>query len=106
MIRFSERRILTALIATLLVLVLTMPGQAAYRVARPISNGQFDQGYKYGSGGVHRGLDFPYVLGTDVYAIASGTVVNLRENIDNGTPGNSAYGNFVLIQRALVNIKL
>jgi len=51
MIRFSERRILTALIATLLVLVLTMPGQAAYRVARPISNGQFDQGYKYGSGG-------------------------------------------------------
>ena len=47
---------------------------------------------------MHRGLDFPYVLGTDVYAIASGTVVNLRENIDNGTPGNSAYGNFVLIQ--------
>ena len=46
MFRFSERRSLTVLIATLLVLVLTMPGQAVYRVVRPITNGQFDQGYK------------------------------------------------------------
>jgi len=46
MIRFSERRILTVLTATLLVLILTIRGQAGYRVVRPITNGQFDQGYK------------------------------------------------------------
>ena len=71
MIRFSERRILTVLTATLLVLILAMPGQAGYRVVRPITNGQFDQGYQYGEVG-HLGLDFPYVLDTDVYAVAPG----------------------------------
>lgn len=41
-------------------------------------------------------MDFSYGLGTDVYAIADGTVRDLRENIANGT--GSGFGNYVLIR--------
>lgn len=101
MIRLSQRYVLTILALTLLALVLNIhSGQAAYPVVRPISNGQIDQGYKYGASGpsLHKGVDFAYSVGTSVYAIASGTVVDLREDIPNGTPGDSEFGNFVLIQ--------
>ncbi|MGI0015042.1 MAG: M23 family metallopeptidase, partial [Nitrososphaera sp.] len=53
--------------------------------------------YLYGNE-THTGVDLPAALGTNVYAVESGTVVDLRETIDNNT--GTGFGNFVLIRHA------
>ena len=95
------RRQATVALLFLLLLATVLPAIAAYRVQRPITydGGRLNQSYLYGEvwgTSTHKGVDFSYGLGTDVYAIADGTVVDLEENIANGT-GNS-FGNFVLIR--------
>ncbi len=89
-------------LAVLLILVSIGYGYAAYRVQRPITDtgGVINQSYLWAEelgGSTHKGVDFSYGLGTDVYAVADGTVVNLRENLPNGDV-TTAWGNFVLIQ--------
>ena len=86
-----------------LLLVVVLPASAAYRVQRPITydGGRLNQSYLYGEvfgTSTHKGVDLSYGLGTDVYAIADGTVVDLEENITNET--GSSFGNFVLIRHS------
>ena len=45
----------------------------------------------------HKGIDFPYLTGTHVYAVANGTVVDIASNYQNGERA-SLWGNFVLIR--------
>lgn len=90
----DQRKSITALIfALILILLVASFALAAYRVRRPIlqDGGEINQWYLYGEqtdfgGGLvtHRGIDFSYGTGTPVYAVASGTVVDLREDLDNG----------------------
>jgi hypothetical protein len=47
----------------------------------------------------HRGVDFPYGTGTPVYAIASGTVMDLREDYVNEERA-STWGNYVVIRHS------
>ena len=92
------RRMTVALLFSLLLATI-LPASAALRVQRPITydGGRINQGYLWGEGDPgHRGVDFSYGLGTRVYAIADGTVVDLREDIGNGT--GSGFGNYVMIR--------
>jgi hypothetical protein len=84
--------------AVLLILISIGYGYAAYRVQRPITDtgGVINQTYLWAEDG-HRGVDFSYGLGTDVHAVASGTVVDLEESLQNGED-DSDWGNFVLIR--------
>lgn len=95
-----------------LLLAATVPASAAYRTQRPITNdgGRLNQAYLYGevwSAHQHKGVDLTYSFGTHVYAIADGTVVELYEDVANGTfpkegeddlPADAIWGNFVLIR--------
>ena len=96
-----------------LTLVATLIGrsQSAHQVERPVSNnnGQINQTYlwatEFGTQ-LHRGLDFPNTIGTAAFAVANGVVIDMREDIRDGTyPANStAFGNFILIRHnALLN---
>jgi murein DD-endopeptidase MepM/ murein hydrolase activator NlpD len=85
---------------------LTVPLWDAYQVQRPITltGGEINNFYLYGeylSGlGVHYGIDFPYPLDTPVFAVTSGTVVDLKEDCpDNQTyPCPRIAGNYVSIR--------
>ncbi|HET90364.1 MAG TPA: M23 family metallopeptidase [Chloroflexi bacterium] len=89
-----------------LLLVAVLPASAAYRVQRPITydGGRLNQSYLYGEvwgTSTHKGVDFSYDLGTDVYAIADGTVVDLYEDYDNGDDSDPlGWGNRVLIRHS------
>lgn len=85
----------------MLVLASVGYGYAARRVQRPIAatGGKINQTYLWAENG-HRGVDFPYNLGTDVYAVANGRVVDLEESLQNEEEV-SDWGNFVLIQNNL-----
>ena len=86
--------VLPALIlAAITVTIVTV--RAAYSVQRPITNGKIYQWYLYGEEG-HKGVDFPANEGTDVYAVADGVVMDIRETVGNGTGDD--FGNFVLIR--------
>lgn len=80
-----SKRIPLILGLSVLVLLIVLTAQGAYINRRPITDtgGRIHQGYLWGENGVHEGLDFPYLTGTDVYAIADGTVVDLDEDYDN-----------------------
>ena len=82
---------------------ITSPLWAAYEVGRPISNGQFGQGWLYGEllgGNTHYGLDSPNPLNTPVYAVADGTVHFVKEDCINGQapPACPGFGNHVIIR--------
>ena len=105
--RTSTRHRRRATVALLLSLLLAtvLSASAAFRVQRPITDdgGRINQGYLWGERSwwngqwhTHKGVDFSYGLGTDVYAIADGTVRDLYEDEDNGE--GSGFGNYVLIR--------
>lgn len=87
--------------ATLVLVLLStvLPLYAAYWLQRPITSdgGRIRQDYLWGEDS-HHGVDFTYGLGTNVYAIANGTVVDLREDIRYGE--GTGFGNFVLIRHS------
>ncbi|MGQ9556084.1 MAG: M23 family metallopeptidase [Anaerolineae bacterium] len=97
-----------ALIAILmLALALALPVGAAHRGSRPVqyNGGMINQSYLYGERfwddqeqrwHEHKGVDFSYSTDTSVYAIATGMVVEVVENVPNGT--GSDFGNYVLIR--------
>jgi hypothetical protein len=95
--------------ALLLVLSsIALPLYAVYWLQRPITDdgGRIRQGYLWGEDS-HHGVDFTYGFGTHVYAIADGTVVQVKEDVDNNDwpPGNN-WGNFVLIRHSWDSMKL
>lgn len=98
--KHSRNTIAAGCLAVLLILVFVGYGFAAYRIQRPITynGGVILQTHLWGEGNPsHRGIDFVYPRGTDVYAVANGTVVDLDE--DNEDEENvSEWGNFVLIR--------
>ena len=103
---FTRRR--WPIVATLLTLIIVaLPTGAAVRVQRPITydGGRINQGYLWGERFwdedeqewiTHKGVDFTYDLGTNVYAVADGTVVDLYETYQNGQ--GTGFGNYVLIR--------
>jgi hypothetical protein len=95
-----HRRWAVAVLLSLL-LAAVLPASTAVRVQRPITydGGRINQEYLWNAvwnGIPHRGVDFTYTVGTDVYAIADGVVMDLREDIQNGE--GSGFGNYVLIR--------
>jgi hypothetical protein len=101
----EKRFRISALIAAFLVLLMVpLIGDidAAYQIRRPIidNGGKINQYYLYAEesgGSTHKGIDFPYPNGTSVYAVADGTVVQLREDRPDGDRG-TAWGNFALVR--------
>ena len=107
--RRVSRQAVAILSALTLTLAIVATSQSAYQGKRPVSNSddQILQTYLWATelnGQMHRGLDFPNPLGTDVFAVADGVVVDLEETVPNGEwPLNtSAFGNFVLIRHSNV----
>ncbi len=97
---------LMLIVAAVLIGLVTFAARAAYEILRPINQtgGRVNQFYLWAEETVvngqpvqHRGLDFSYGTGTNVYAVADGTVVDLEESLANGER-NSPWGNFVLLQ--------
>ena len=78
----SRNVIASGFLVALLIFIVVVPGYAAYLISRPINGGAINQTYLWGEGtAIHKGVDFSYPLGTEVRAVASGTVVDLREDI-------------------------
>lgn len=95
---FRQRhRTALALLAQILVMmtVVVATVYAVYSVQRPLADGKIHQWHLYGEDG-HKGVDFPAIEGTDVYAVADGVVMDLKESVDNGT--GIYFGNYVLIR--------
>ncbi len=85
--------------ATLLVLLAVVSQiYGAHLNERPVSNNvnQIYQDYLWAESG-HRGVDFPNEIGTSVFALADGYIVDMRENIDNNLKIGE-WGNFVLLR--------
>lgn len=102
-----RRRLALAILLILLsMLVLARNSKSAHQVNRPVSNyvNQINQTYLWATEigtQQHRGLDFPNTLGTDVYAVADGIVVELNEDFENGiNDPDYPWGNYVLIRHA------
>lgn len=98
---FRSRQCVRALVMLACLLLVTLPVWASYEIERPVTEGggKINQHNLYGEEhgyGPHKGVDFPALLHTPVYAVADGVVVQLRENVQNGE--GSGYGNFVLIR--------
>ncbi len=98
--KVSTKRVLL-LIGVILIMILEASLQihAAYLDGRPVSRAtanQIHQGYLWSESG-HRGIDFPNGLGTSVYAVADGYVVDMRENISNDSKIGE-WGNYVLLR--------
>ena len=100
---FRQRgRIIQLLLLCLVSMAL--PASAAVQVHRPIvyDGGRINQHYLWGEDS-HRGVDFSYATGTNVYAVADGVVRQIRESVpDDAHPGHPQcpddWGNFVLIR--------
>jgi len=94
----------------LLLLGTVLSTGAAHPVRRPITEngGRVNQNYLWADderddgNHDHKGLDLSYGFGTDVYAVAAGTVVDTRANCENYTqcPGMDEWriGNYVLVR--------
>lgn len=99
-------RVTSTLLLILAMMLITITVQSAYRVQRPITDGKIHQWNLYGENdndyptypGGHKGIDFPAVLGTDVYAVAPGSVVDVVEGWPNGSTADNGFGNLVLIR--------
>ena len=100
-----------SVITLILALVMTFVVDAAYQVRRPINingnSGQINQTYLWGEELVvldppqtftHKGVDFPTATGTNVYAASEGTVVDIREFVEDDEYGVDDWGNYVLIR--------
>jgi murein DD-endopeptidase MepM/ murein hydrolase activator NlpD len=95
--------------ASIFLLAYTILGKAAYTIYRPIDNngGQVNQTYLWAEETeinpnewvTHKGLDFSYPTGTNVYAVADGTVIQIDEHYQNGER-ESPWGNYVLIRHS------
>lgn len=97
-----RRIVLVGAFLVLLIAVLMGYTYAAYQIRRPIADngGKINQYYLYaGASGTntHKGIDFPYPNGTSTYAVADGTVVQLREDRPDGDR-STTWGNFVLVR--------
>ncbi len=96
----------TSTLLLILMMLITITVEGAYRVQRPIRDGKIHQWNLYGENdndyptypGGHKGIDFPAVLGTDVYAVAPGSVVDVVEGWPNGSTADNGFGNLVLIR--------
>lgn len=106
-----RRSSLAVMTSLFLIFILAGNSRSAHQVNRPVSNddGQINQTYlwaeEFGTQ-LHRGLDFRNLLGTEVYAVADGIVIDMYEAVPDGTyPLNTPkWGNFVLIRHnALLN---
>ncbi len=100
----KQFRISVLIAAFLVLLMAALIGDiyAAYQIRRPITDngGKINQYYLYAEesgGSTHKGIDFPYPNGTSVYAVADGTVVQLREDRPDGDR-STAWGNFALVR--------
>jgi len=113
-----RRNFICALLTFVTIVAITSAVRAAYISSRPLvsPDGKILQSYYltatppappgiqvwypylYGDE-AHRGADFPAVLGTNIYAVEGGTVVDLRESIDNST--GLDWGNYVLIRHPI-----
>lgn len=93
------RAIIALSVASILLLIVVAIASTAYPLGRPITSGNIYQSYLWTVSGTHRGVDFSYSTGTNVYASADGKVVDLLEDNDDDVyvPGNG-WGNFVVIQ--------
>lgn len=106
----GRRLVFVVLLALVSVLMLTRNSESAHLLRRPISSsdGQINQSYLWATvfgTEQHRGVDFPNSLGTNVYAVADGVVVDMEEGIDNDTHDpDEPWGNFVLIRHG-TNLK-
>ncbi len=104
---FSRHTRWAALLITTIALVATAVNiYAAYQTTRPIVEGTWgyiNQGYLYGEGpDVHKGVDFPAALDTDVIAVADGVVREVNEEgadgCRQGQMNCGAFGNFILVR--------
>lgn len=96
-----------AIMVSTLLLTFIMVAETAYQVTRSIGNGQINQTYLWAEEIphpndpndvlTHRGVDFVATTGTNVYAVADGTVVDLNESLGDDDHSTS-FGNFVLIR--------
>jgi murein DD-endopeptidase MepM/ murein hydrolase activator NlpD len=80
-------------------------GYAAFYAERPIPNATVNQSYLWAEETVifntpvaHKGIDFPGAIGTDVYAVADGTVVQVYESTADNQFGDKVWGNTVLLR--------
>jgi len=102
---FSSQARRIALFLASIALVATVANiYAAYQTTRPIAEGTFgyiNQTNKYGEGAVHKGVDFPAALDTDVIAIADGIVQQVEENFQDACapPACPDFGNFILVRQ-------
>ena len=94
------------LMLTVLALLMTIASvYAAYQTTRPITEGTYgyiNQYNLYGEGSIHKGVDFPAALDTDVIAVADGVVRDVNEEgVDDcrvGQPSCSYFGNYILVR--------
>lgn len=93
-------------LSLVILFLIVVTGEAAYNTARPITTtgGRILQSYLWAmetiintNVALHKGVDFSYATGTNVYAVASGEVVDLEQTIQNGDR-TSTWGNYVLIR--------
>jgi len=104
----GQRLTFVVLLAMVCVLTLTRSSKSAHLLGRPISSsdGQINQSYLWATASgteQHKGVDFPNPLGTYVYAVADGVVVDMEEGIPNGTNDpDEPWGNFVLIRHGTI----
>lgn len=95
-------RINVIIVLALALVLWAIDSYAAYLIERPIPNGRINQYYLWAESddaATHKGVDWPVTTGTTVYAIESGVVVDLQENIAYGT--GTGFGNFILIRHSV-----
>lgn len=101
-------RRMAALLAAVVLAVVITRADAAYRILRPIAIGIYGyilQTNLYGEdpdgdGIGHKGIDFPAVVDTSVYAVADGVVRQVKEDgADNCSRSQCGwFGNFILVR--------
>jgi murein DD-endopeptidase MepM/ murein hydrolase activator NlpD len=106
----NQRKKFLAVITIIFVCVLAFSSyaNASYEVQRPITDngGKINQGYLWGESTTvngtpvsHKGIDFSYATGTNVHAVTNGTVVELKEDREDGERV-STWGNYILIRHS------
>lgn len=95
----------TSLAIVAMMLLSVLAAYTAYYTERPIPNATVNQSYLWaaetviaGTPVAHKGIDFPGAMGTDVYAVADGTVVQVYESTADNQFGDKAWGNSVLLR--------
>jgi hypothetical protein len=97
--RPALRATIALLVAGTFVLIFVAIAETAYPLKRPIISGNILQSYLWTAYGTHKGVDFIYPTGTNVYVTADGTVVDLlNSNEDDYYDPLNGWGNFVVIQ--------